>query len=278
MHLLRTAGLVFAALLTAGAAPVGAQDDAELKVMTFNIRYGTADDGEHGWPRRRALVAGLIDRESPDVLAIQEALHFQLEELAPVLDGYRKLGQHREGGTEGEFSGLYVRRGSVELLDWGEFWLSSTPGSVASIGWDAAITRMAVWADVRVGGSESPVRIYGTHFDHRGERARVESARLITEHAEGRRPSIVMGDLNVPEEAEAMQVFFDAGFRSTVPTLHPDVALGTFNGFRDPDGGRRIDHILVTDELILRAAEILDDRNGLFPSDHYPVVAVLRVR
>jgi len=280
---IRTSGSwALVAIVAAGAAlPDGAraQDAHELKVMTFNIRYGTGNDGDHAWPNRRALVAELIAGEAPDVLALQEALDFQLAELAPVLSGYRKLGQHRDGGTEGEFSGLYVRNGSVELVDWGEFWLSPTPEVVASVGWDAAITRMAVWADLRVGGSDSAVRVYGTHFDHRGERARVESARLIAAHADGAGATLIMGDLNVPEEAEAMQVFFEAGYRSAMPTLHPAVKLGTFNGFRDPGGGgRRIDHVLVSEGLELKAAAILDDRDGLFPSDHYPVVALLGVR
>ena len=94
-------------------APVAAQESPELRVMTFNIRYGTADDGDHVWPNRRHLVAQIIAREAPDVLAIQEALAFQLDELAPSLEGYVKLGQHRDGGTGGEFSGLYVRTDAV---------------------------------------------------------------------------------------------------------------------------------------------------------------------
>ena len=258
--------------------PVAGQPPAELRLMTFNIRYGTADDGDHAWPHRRGLVAEIIRREDADVLAIQEALAFQLEELAPVLAGYRKLGQHRDGGTAGEFSGLYVRGDRVRLVDWGEFWLSPTPDVVASPGWDAALPRMAVWADVVPEGTDTVVRIYGTHFDHRGDVARVESARLIVEHAtEAGRPTVVMGDLNVPEGSEAVRTFAEFGYRSAVATLHPQETRGTFNGFTDPDGGsRRIDHVLVGPGLRPTGAAILDDRvDGLFPSDHFPVVAVV---
>lgn len=267
-----------ACLLVRGApAPVGAQAPQELSVMTFNIRYGTADDREHAWPHRRHLVAALILRESPDVLAIQEALDFQLEELAPALEGYRKLGQHRDGGLAGEFSGLYVREDRVTVLDWGEFWLSPTPDVVASKGWDAALPRMSVWADVAPVGSGRAVRVYGTHFDHRGAEARVESARLIAGHAAAAgHPAVVMGDLNVPDDSEALRVFSELGYRSAVLKLHPDETLGTFNGFRDPTGGGRIDHVLVGPGLSAVASAILADRvDGLFPSDHFPVVAVV---
>ena len=247
-----------------------------LVVMTFNIRYGTAEDGEHSWEVRRPLVQEILTREGPDILAVQEGLAFQLQELDGPLAGYRKLGQHRDGGLRGEFSGLYVREDRVEVLRWGELWLSQNPDSVGSRGWDAALPRMAVWAEVRRRGGGPTLRVYGTHFDHRGTLARLESARLILGHARGGPPSIVLGDLNAPEEAPPLGVFLDQGYRSAFPTLHPASALGTFNGFRDPTGGRRIDHILLDPRLKAVRSEILDEvMDGIYPSDHFPVTAVV---
>jgi len=244
--------------------------------MTFNIRYGAADDGPNSWPHRRALVADIIVREAPDLLAIQEALAFQLDELAAALKGYRKLGQHRDGGLEGEFSGIYVKEARLRVLDWGEMWLSPTPDSVGAPGWDAALPRMAVWAEVVPVEGGAPVRGYGTHFDHLGETARLESARLILRHAEKAPPTIVMGDLNAGEESAPLKAFFEQGYRSALRSLHPDSRLGTFNGFQDPSGGDRIDHILLDPRLGALRAEILDHPSeGVWPSDHYPVVATV---
>jgi endonuclease/exonuclease/phosphatase family metal-dependent hydrolase len=263
----RTPFSALAVLLLPGpglASAATAQAPGELRLLTFNIRYGAADDGDHVWPNRRDLVAEIIEREAADVLAIQEALDFQLEELAPALEGYRKLGQHRDGGTEGEFSGLYVREDRTRIVDWGEFWLSPTPEVVASRGWDAALHRTAVWVDIRLDGATEVVRVYGTHFDHRGEIARVESARLIAAHASGAgRPTVVMGDLNAPDDSEPDRTFADLGYRSAITTLHPGETLGTFNGFEDPlGGGRRIDHILLGPGLRPKSATILDERVG----------------
>lgn len=250
--------------------------ETELKLMTFNIRYGTADDGANAWEHRRELVTEIIRREDPHILAIQEGLAFQLEELAPALDGYRKLGQHRDGGLEGEFSGLYVKEDPIRLLDWGEMWLSPTPDAAGSLGWDAALPRMAVWVEVQTAHGGGRLRIYGTHFDHRGEVARVESARLLTRHAEAGPPAVIMGDLNVEEGTEALEVFFESGYRSAFTTLHPESELGTFNGFRDPKGGGRIDHILLGAELEAWEAAILTHRTEeVWASDHYPVMAVV---
>lgn len=264
------------------ASPNGAPQrtgPGEISLMTFNIRYGSADDGSNSWADRRALVAGIISREAPDVLAIQEGLAFQLEELGEVLGSYRKLGQHRDGGLEGEFSGLYVREDRLRILRWGELWLSPTPDSVASVGWDAALPRMVVWADIEGTGGGEPLRVYGTHFDHRGEEARLESARLIARHATGGPPAVIMGDLNAGENSEPLGIFFRLGYRSAFPELHPESPMGTFNGFRDPSGGERIDHILLSPRIILRKAEILDGRVGeVWPSDHFPVTAVIANR
>jgi len=268
--------LLLSAMQTSG---VRQEPGDDLVLMTFNIRYGTAEDGPNAWVNRRSLVEEIIRRESPDVLAIQEGLAFQLEDLGDVLKGYRKLGQHREGGSSGEFSGLYVKEARLRVLRWGEFWLSSTPDSVGSRGWDAALPRMAVWVDLEGTGGGTPIRIYGTHFDHQGEASRVESARLIAHHALGGPPSVVMGDLNAGEESEPLRLFLDLGYTSAFSTLHPERTLGTMNGFRDPSGGDRIDHILLDPRLEPRRAEILDVRvDDAWPSDHFPVIAVIAER
>jgi endonuclease/exonuclease/phosphatase family metal-dependent hydrolase len=270
------------ALAGQDAAPgvLATQDAGEgLRLMTFNIRYGTAGDGPNGWANRRALVADIIRRSAPDVLAIQEGLAFQLEELGDVLGDYRKLGQHRDGGLEGEFSGLYVNELRVRVRDWGEFWLSPTPDAVGSRGWDAALARMAVWAEIEYIAGGEPIRVYGTHFDHRGEMARLESARLIARHAEDGPPAVVMGDLNLQEESEPLGVFFDRGYRSAFRVTHPESELGTFNGFRDATGGRRLDHILLDPRLEPLTAEVFDEQvNGVWPSDHFAVSALVARR
>jgi endonuclease/exonuclease/phosphatase family metal-dependent hydrolase len=271
---------ILALVLAVFPGPAASQTDPhELVLMTFNIRYGTAEDGPNSWDNRRALVADLIARVSPDVLAIQEGLAFQLEELGEVLGSYRKLGQHRDGGLEGEFSGLYVKEDRIRFLRWGEFWLSSTADSVASVGWDAALPRMVVWAEIEKVGSGAPVRVYGTHFDHRGGTARLESARLIARHAVEGPPAVVMGDFNAAEDSEPLGIFFRLGYRSAFRSLHPESDLGTFNGFRDPKGGERIDHILLDPRVRPREAKILVDRVGAeWPSDHFPVIAVVSVK
>lgn len=267
--------LAFGLLLALPHQPIQGQEEGDgLRLMTFNIRYGSAEDGLNAWEFRRSLVKEIIEEEKPDVLAIQEGLLFQLEELALDQIGYRKLGQHRDGAQGGEFSGLYVREDRVTLENWGELWLSHTPDSVGSTGWDAALPRMAVWVDIRVPGSRNRLRVYGTHFDHRGAAARLESARLLADHARDGPLAVIMGDLNAEEGSPPLQLLFGRGYKSAYTALHPESDLGTFNGFRDPGGGRRIDHILLGPGLDAVEASILSARGEAgWPSDHFPVTA-----
>ena len=63
--------------------PASPDADAGVRVMSFNIRYGTARDGANAWPNRRELVFDVIRTFEPDILGLQEVLDFQVDELAP---------------------------------------------------------------------------------------------------------------------------------------------------------------------------------------------------
>jgi len=251
-----------------------------VKLMTFNIRYGTANDGENRWEFRKDLVVETIASQTAAVVAIQEALPFQLSFLQDAMPQYKKVGVHRSGGKSGEFSGLLVDTLQLEILDSGQMWLSETPEEIASVGWDAALARTATWAIVRSVGTSGPsFLVIGTHFDHKGTVARLESAKLIVQKAnelsqEKQLPVVIMGDLNctpAPESAP-MQVIAEAGFTPAVATH----SGGTFHGFSGDSDGRRIDYILLNDKWKHYGATILRPRrDGKSASDHDPVVALV---
>ncbi len=138
-----------------------------VDLMTFNIRYGTANDGENSWEFRKDLVIETIRNANPGAIAIQEALLGQLEYIDAQLPGYKKIGEHRGGNTKGEFSGLLIDTSRLEWLEDGQIWLSPTPDEISK-GWDAALERTATWVKVREVGTSSPTMLlWSTHFDHR---------------------------------------------------------------------------------------------------------------
>jgi endonuclease/exonuclease/phosphatase family metal-dependent hydrolase len=261
---------------------------SDVRVMTFNIRYGTANDGENAWPNRREMVGEVIGSFGPTVLGVQEALAFQLEELDAALPGYGRVGVGRDDGREaGEFSAIYYERSRLELLDSGTFWFSETPAEPGSTAWGATIPRISSWARFRDVSNGSTFHVFNNHWDHQSQESRERSAALLLERIAARQPAgdpvIVTGDFNAGEDNAAFEMLVGAStvrLADTYRTLHRSVTeVGPFNGFAGTSDGPKIDSILVTPAWFVVSSEI-DRTNeaGRYPSDHYPVTAVLRWR
>ncbi len=266
----------------------------DLRVMSFNIRYGTADDGENRWENRKDFLVDTIKAFDPDLLGTQETLAFQKDFLAARLPDHDVFGVGRNDGREaGEMAALYYRRSRFEKMDGGHFWLSETPDQIGSKGWDAALPRMVTWVKLRDRQYRNvkPLVLFNTHFDHRGVRARVESARLLRRRIDTLNDTvrvIVTGDFNSAEASEAYQALFGPidGRRSPVVdayrAAHPERTANEAS-FSNFVGGRldgpRIDWIATSrDWLVVSSAIDRTERNGRFPSDHFPVTAVVRMK
>jgi endonuclease/exonuclease/phosphatase family metal-dependent hydrolase len=258
--------------------------------MTFNIRYDTPNDGPNAWPHRKDWVASLVRFHGADAVGVQEAEAHQLTDLDARLPGFARVGVGRtDGRAEGEFSAILYRAERLALLDSGTFWLSPTPEVPGSKGWDTAIERIATWArfeDRRTGCRHVHLN---THFDHIGEQARQESARLIRHRLAalaGGLPVIVTGDLNTPPEGAPYRILTRDTIAGAVPPLVDAFAASrsghygptsTWTEFRAIEPGRRIDYVLVSSGIEVLAHGILPDSwDGRFPSDHLPVLAAVR--
>jgi endonuclease/exonuclease/phosphatase family metal-dependent hydrolase len=260
-----------------------AQTSSELTIMSYNIRYDNPDDGINAWPNRKDHVAEMMtDVYSADIIGVQEALKHQLDDLQAKMPGYSWVGVGRDDGKDqGEFSPIFYNTDRFDLIATNTFWLSETPDRPGSRSWDAAITRIATWAKLSDRESGQEFYVINTHFDHRGEVARKESARLITEFVEGLDediPVLLTGDFNVTEESEAYAVLADSPILNDARYLSEEGHEGptaTFNDWEtlQPEESR-IDYIFVNSHVSVLSHKIADDRyEGRFPSDHLPVIA-----
>lgn len=280
------------------AAPiVGATAAAvELRLMSFNIRYGTADDGPNRWEVRAPLVLDLIGDEAADVVGLQEALRFQVDAILEARPEYRFVGVGRDDGKDsGEFSGLLYRPDRLELVDSGTFWLSDTPEVPGSMSWGNRLPRICTWGRFRAGES-AVFDVYNAHLDHQSAPSRLRSVELIWKRIRDRSeavPFVVMGDFNAGGRSEPMQFLLGrrdgpTGTPPPAPGLldpfrarHRDATdVGTFHGFTGKAGVEKIDHILADPgRFVPVEAEILRRNDaGRHPSDHYPVTARLRLQ
>lgn len=263
--------------------------DAPLRVMSFNLRYATAADGDNAWEKRKDVLLETIVAFKPDLLGTQETLALQADFLTEHLKDYKLVGVGRDDGKrKGEFSALLYKTSRFEAVDSGTFWLSETPGVPGSKSWDSSLPRIATWVKLRDHQNGNLEFLYlNTHWDHRGNQARVESGKLIrkwlAEHAAGL-PAIVTGDLNVNDTHAGFLALTATGdgpvhltdsYRQVHPETKPDEA--SFHNFSGNQAGRRIDFVLITPEWIATEAAIdHTNREGRYPSDHYPVTAVLK--
>ncbi len=284
MWLRAVAVILVALVLTYGPQPEG----QPLTVMSFNIRYGTADDGENSWPQRRELVFDVIREHDPDVLGTQEALRFQLDEIRAAVPGYGEFGVGRDDGREaGEYAAILYKADRFEVSESGTFWFSDEPEAVGSIGWGAHLPRICTWARLTEKDSGRAFYVFNVHLDHQSQESRERSAELLMERIGARAhadPVLVTGDFNAGEENPAMRYLLgagesepDIGLRDSFRLAHPEaVEVGTFNGFEGRTAGPKIDAVLVSGTWTVESAAIVrTSADGRYPSDHFPVMAVV---
>jgi len=277
--------VVAAAGLLAPALPCSARAQAPVRLLTFNIRYGTANDGEHRWPNRRAAVITTIADHAPHLLGVQEALRFQLDEIAAALPRYRELGVGRDDGKlAGEYAAILVDTARFTVLSTGTFWLSDTPETPGSMHWGNRITRITTWGRLVDRATGDTVRVYNAHWDHESQPSRERSARLMLARilGDGARSDavLVLGDFNSDESNPAFRALVSdpgAGLRDTFRDRHPvATTVGTFNSFRGDSTAGKIDAVLVGRGWRVIDAGIDRRKHGaLWASDHFAVWAAV---
>jgi len=266
------------------AAPRARVD--EVRVTTLNIRYDEPRDGADAWPNRRARVATLLDGLRPDVLGVQEALAHQVEGLRQDLARFGVVGRGRDADGGGEQCAIFFDKGRFSLGASGTFWLSPTP-EAPSRGWDAALNRIATWAQLVERDTGRALLVINTHFDHLGVEARREAAQLVAQRvlelAQGG-PAVLLGDFNFGPNSDGYRaldaVLDDAGAVSAGGSTGP---RATFTGFGKPTAaklaaeGPRIDHIFVPPGAKVLRHQVHAEResDSRFASDHRAVSAVL---
>ena len=283
---MRTVTIFFLSTMIS-CAPGAGQAPDPIRVMSFNIRYGTADDGRNSWEFRRNLVGQVIRQNDPDILGIQEALAFQILELEEVMPGHRRIGVGRDDGVAaGEFAAIYYRSQRFEIDSSGTFWLSETPDVPGSMHWGNRLTRICTWVRLIDSGSNDAFYVFNVHLDHQSQSSRERSVELVARRIMERLhddPVILMGDFNAGEDNPAMRYLRGETAAPAIQltdalrALHPDATeTGTFGAWVGETSGDRIDAILVWDFEIVEADIVRYDRDGRYPSDHFPVTASLR--
>lgn len=263
--------------------------------MSFNVRGSFRDRGtRNSWSNRAALNVATIERYAPDVIGLQEAQRGNLGAYRKHLPRYALVRGPRYGNTiPHDFNAILYDPERLGLLGSGGFWLSETTDR-HSRSWETRVARSATWALFNVFGTDISILHLNTHLDHVSALARREGSKLIvrriveiSEHTNLEPPIVVTGDFNSRPGSPTYRYFTESGFSDTYLAAGNAEGANTFHAFRGAHyrdahpgrGPRRIDWILLKDpgrHLGTKAHRIIrDESSGLFPSDHYPILAEL---
>jgi endonuclease/exonuclease/phosphatase family metal-dependent hydrolase len=287
-------GFVLAAALLAVLPDIRAQSVTRdpLLVMSFNIRYGTAKDGENQWTARRDMLFDLVRETDADLVGLQEALAGQIDEIVAAVPAYAVVGVGRDDAARaGEYSAILFRKDRFQVADAGTFWFSDTPSVPGSKSWGNGITRICTWARF-IDRDGRGFYHFNLHLDHQSQPSRERSTELLRLRIDARAvpgdPVVVTGDFNVGERNPALLTLVAPGpgggpgpFVDTFRVRHPEATtVGTFTGFTlGATGGEKIDYVLAQPGAEVLSADIIrTSRHDRYPSDHFPVVARLRLQ
>ena len=297
--------------VASAAASASAAAAADLRVMSFNIRTGLANDGINSWNHpqagvidRKDLVVQTIENYDPDILGLQEDHDFQGNYIRDNTDGYSMFRRGVQADGDGEMVAILYKTDRFTRARQGTFWLSPNPGTAGSQYPNAEFARIVNWLELRDNQNDGlSFVIMNTHWEHGGsdlkDEVRLKSAALMrtkmTEIAPDL-PIIFTGDFNADEGSDSYRRLTSRDdfvetpidetrfLTDTYRNRHSDSeSVGTAHGFDGTAGSGRIDWILHTDQEFNTVAADIDrtsfvDSTGAkrYPSDHFPINAIIR--
>jgi len=254
----------------------------DLSLITCNIRFDNPADGPNAWPLRRDFLTETLLQHSPDIIATQEGRFDQLRELNTLLNDFHLLDEHRSWIKERMYPTFYLKNERFEVLSSEDLWLSETPNLAGSRSFDSAFPRLFTWVRVQPKGSDQNLLLVNTHLDHVKPETRAMQANvLVNEVKRVSTPQDLicfMGDFNEGPDLKVREILTQ-NFSLTDSWKNFNEAEETsHHGFQGvfPEGSR-IDWILVDERVeVLGSHMDKSARNGLYPTDHFPIVTKIR--
>jgi len=205
-----------------------------------------------------------------------------LSDMRDKLGGYRIIGSGRSHKLLSEHSDIILREDDVEVDEFDTFWLSKNPKKAGSRRGLTVYPRICTSATLTLrqcGGQQ--IRVYNTHLDCISRTARLFgiatiAARIIADNKREPLPYIITGDFNAKPDSVVVRLLRENKRLHLQSVIDSDI--GTYHGFSGVPGNT-IDYIFASDELTVEEAYIArQSYDGIYPSDHFPIVARLSLR
>ena len=250
-----------------------------LSVMSCNVRcFNVMDLGKKSWYYRADLIMQGIQNQSPGVIGFQEVTKWQYEYLTESMLGYDSVIDYRDDAFNSEGCPVFYRTELYELINKGSFWLSETPEKMSK-DWGAACYRICSYVILKDKATQKEFVVFNTHLDHVSDEARIKGIQVVLDKIKefGSIPAVLMGDLNAKEDSEtyksATENFLDVKYQT-----NNTMTSCTYQKWGKKLDSECIDYIMIskTGFSVLSYKVITDTYDGVYSSDHFPVVAELK--
>jgi endonuclease/exonuclease/phosphatase family metal-dependent hydrolase len=289
--------ILLVVLLTAAFPAAASGEDRPLRLVTFNMLHGgpwaafTGNDGD--LEARLVLIVAALRALDPDVVALQESpVTRRRGDVAARLAEALGLAHVSAPATDRVFPLRFLGRLVTGALGFreGPAILSRFPITGSAV---HDLPRCRRWLDPRVAlraevrTPAGPLTVLSTHTS----RDDCQTRRVAELAAGAPGPVVVMGDLNTVEDAPGLAAFQSQGFVDLFRAANPGEAGATvWQRIREPAATvfRRVDYVLlrpgdgvtvdvVGSRVVLNAPARQADGGVLWPSDHYGVLADVRL-
>jgi len=253
-----------------------------LMVMSFNMRCDVASDGINAFENRKARIAEMLGRYSPDVIGFQEITPTMREWLVETLSDYYTVGAGRNADYSGESALIAYKKSVFDLISCESIMLSSTPHIMGSRyeGTDQSrcprvYTRLLLkHKDIR-----DPIYFYNVHTDHEGHLARtLATVQLLQDICSHNRNFVMTGDFNAQPDDDEIKMLTAATARRVIDAS--EKVGGTFHNYGRLELPIKIDYIFTDARNKVIDCSLIEDEsvNDVYLSDHNPLFAVLEIR
>ena len=269
-----------------------------IKLISFNLKrdFGIPLRRWHKWSERRQLAAKLIRDTGAHIIGVQEMLPAMREDVERLLEAdYRLLGFGRFSGKkpkDDEHSDIIVKNEDITVHQVKTFWLSKNPERI-SRAYYAMFPRICTVAEVHFNLIGRTIRVFNTHLDHICGVARVLGVevilqQMVTFHEQNPMPIVLMGDLNSKPDSRPVQMlrshienYPKLRLVDVYSVMSPEQMQNTLHNFsgKIKNGAHAIDYIFVSEDFEIIDARVLTEPvEGRYPSDHYPLMAMVRLK
>lgn len=250
--------------------------DEPIRVMSANLRcINPLDTGKKSWFYRADLIIKNIENNKPSIIGFQEATKWQYAYLKDCLMDFDSVITYRDESTFSEGCPIFYRTDMYDLVDKGSFWLSETP-EVMSKDWNSKCYRICSYVILKEKSTEKEFVVFNTHLDHVSDEARINGIGVVLDKISqfGSLPSMIMGDFNAEEGSvtyeNVTKDFLDARYQ-----VDNAVDSCTYQNFGKELDRNRIDYFMISKTGInVKSYKVVTDTfDGVYPSDHFPLLA-----